>query len=172
MGNPNGNKPLYLTDEERRKATVRNTLNSRARHREKFNAYKAKWTKANPEKVREYNQKQYYKNHEKTLEYHKEYRDLLKEEIVAAYGSKCTCCGERESDFLTVDHVYGRNNRPDIYTHPKKGGTPFYLWLKKNHFPQEGFALLCFNCNLGRDKAVDKICPHMRFDEMRLVSAC
>jgi hypothetical protein len=170
--NPKGNKPIYLTEEERKAAAVRNTLNSRARHREKFNAYRKEWTAANKDKVREYNQKQYYKNHSQTLEWHRDYRDILKDEIVKEYGGKCQCCGESESDFLTIDHVFGYKNRPDLYKHARNGGTRLYLWLRKNNYPKEGFALSCFNCNMGREKSADKICPHERFDGMRLVSAC
>ena len=38
------------------------------------------------------------------------------------------------------------------------GGTKFYRWLKRNNFP-EGFQVLCFNCNCGKE--INKgVCPH------------
>ena len=172
MSNPNGRNPLYENEAERKAAAVRNTLKSRAKHRDKFNEYKAKWESENPEKRRAYNQKHYYKNHAKTLAWHKDYRETLKAEIVAEYGGECKCCGEKEIDFLTIDHVYGYKNRPDLYDHPRKCGTAFYLWLRKKNYPKEGFALLCFNCNLGRAKSKDGECPHERVEGIRLVSAC
>src|SRR5579859_3003759 len=71
------------------------------------------------------------------------YKAKLKKEVMEAYGNKCACCGESEPQFLTIDHING-----DGKTHRKTvssgfGGYHFYLWLRKNHYP-EGFQILCW----------------------------
>ena len=33
------------------------------------------------------------------------YRHKLRADAIEAYGSKCSCCGESESRFLTFDHI-------------------------------------------------------------------
>lgn len=81
-------------------------------------------------------------------------KSKLKSDVFTAYGNKCTCCGELEKSFLSIDHVNGGGN-----AHRKLLNGNFYLWLRKNKFPKEGFALLCFNCNLGR-RINGGICPH------------
>lgn len=83
----------------------------------------------------------------------------LKEEVFLAYGGwKCNCCGEKERNFLSLDHV---NN--DAYklikegVHPK-GTTRLYAWLRRNKFPA-GFQVLCMNCNFGK-RMNGGMCPH------------
>jgi hypothetical protein len=82
-------------------------------------------------------------------------RRRLREEVLAAYGSACACCGERHEEFLAVDHIgnWGREHR--------KQGVPttaLYYYLKENNFPTDRFRLLCNNCNssIGRYG----YCPH------------
>lgn len=164
----------YQTDAERKAAQVASTLRHRASHREEVNAYRRKYAQENPEKIRGYMQKWYYKNHKDTLAYHTNYRERLREEVIEAYGGSCRCCGEREHQFLTVDHVHGWAKNPEKYRHTKRqrGSTHLYLWLRKNRFPKDGFALLCFNCNQGRQRVKDSKCAHENFNPMSLVSAC
>jgi hypothetical protein len=68
----------------------------------------------------------------------------LKLRVIAAYDEKCVCCGEIEPVFLTIDHMNGGGK-----THRKEVGygSVFYYWLQRNGFPQDGFQLLCQNCN-------------------------
>ena len=77
-----------------------------------------------------------------------------REAVFEAYGNRCACCGETEKAFLTIDHM---NN--DGSAHRKAIGKKICLWLRRKGFPA-GFRLLCYNCNLGRDKCEGKICPH------------
>lgn len=74
------------------------------------------------------------------------------------YGNnECCCCGEREQQFLTVDHA---NN--DGAAHRRSiGGVnsgTIYSWLRRNGFPS-GFQILCYNCNCGRHRN-GGMCPH------------
>jgi len=78
-----------------------------------------------------------------------------KEEIIAAYGGKCQCCGETTLEFLTVDHI---NN--DGAAHRRQIGRGLYGWLKKHGFPQDNFQLLCMNCNFAKGRYGR--CPHQK----------
>lgn len=82
----------------------------------------------------------------------------IKAAAIAAYGGKCRCCGETEQAFLTIDHTNNDGNQHRKMT--PCGGDKIYRWLKKNDYPKDGFALMCFNCNLGR-RVNGGICPHM-----------
>ncbi len=72
---------------------------------------------------------------------------------------QCACCGEKEYDFLTIDHVAGggHKQRKEIhYGH-------LFRWLMRNNFP-DGYRVLCWNCNCsiglyGR-------CPHSKAIEL------
>lgn len=85
------------------------------------------------------------------------YLQRLKSRVIAAYGGQCACCGESEPAFLTIDHVNedGAKHRREIKTNR------VYSWLEKHDYPQEGFQLLCFNCNCGR-RINGGVCPHQQ----------
>lgn len=80
----------------------------------------------------------------------------VRKQVFDHYGNRCNCCGEPNILFLSIDHV----NRDGV-THRKEtgvSGTGINYWLVKHNFP-EGFQVLCFNCNLGRERN-GGICPH------------
>lgn len=89
--------------------------------------------------------------------YMKNWYASLRSETFAAYGGECICCGESQIDVLTIDHVKndGAQHRRLI-----GGGSRLYAWLRKNGFPQDGFQILCFNCN--RAKFYYGVCPHQQ----------
>lgn len=97
----------------------------------------------------------YYANPEPVLRRQKASRAALREMVLAAYGSKCACCGEEQKLFLAIDHV---NN--DGAEHRKKVGKSdaFYRWLVENNYPSE-FQILCCNCNWGK-YVNGGVCPH------------
>lgn len=86
-------------------------------------------------------------------------RELLKNDVLAAYGEVCRCCGVTDKRVLTIDHPNndGASERRDL----GKGGTPFYRRLRNSGFPA-GYQVLCFNCNCGR-AANGGACPHKSF---------
>jgi len=88
--------------------------------------------------------------------YARKYTQKLREECWAAYGNKCSCCGETRSAFFTIDHIAN-----DGSTHRKtiNSGHQFHLWLRKRNWPKDNFRLLCYNCNCGRQNN-GGICPH------------
>lgn len=86
-----------------------------------------------------------------------QYRWALRCEVLAAYGGKCTCCGEETQVFLEVDHPQG-----DGGLHRRMigiaAGQGFYRYLKREKFPR-GMRLLCSNCNTARGWY--GFCPHV-----------
>lgn len=89
--------------------------------------------------------------------FHAKYRARDREIIYKHYGSKCSCCGESNAGFLTVDHI-----ESDGHVERKKGlytnGSQFYRFIIQNDFP-DNLQLLCYNCNLGRARN-GGTCPH------------
>lgn len=64
----------------------------------------------------------------------------------------CSCCGENNASFLTIDHVDGGGS-----VHLQSIGMDIYSWLKRNLYP-DGFAVLCHNCNHAKGSYGK--CPH------------
>jgi radical SAM protein with 4Fe4S-binding SPASM domain len=101
---------------------------------------------------REYTRRWTADNRERVHAFGKITRDRRRQAVLAAYGGVCACCREHRPEFLAVDHVNG-----DGAAH-KRTVRNLYSWLKKNNFPQEGFQLLCHNCNFA--KYAHGACPH------------
>lgn len=100
------------------------------------------------------------KNREKVALATRNWTQRVKRASLAAYSGNppyCVCCGEKEMVFLTLDHINndGKQHREQIRTYATA------QWVRKNGYPP-GFQTLCFNCNCGRAKTPDKICPHKK----------
>lgn len=90
----------------------------------------------------------------RALRYYRAKKIPALSKVLDHYGRRCACCGETEPLFLTIDHM---NN--DGASHRKVVGSAYIAqWLVENEFP-EGFQLLCFNCNCGRQRN-GGVCPH------------
>lgn len=100
------------------------------------------------------------------LKYNNVFNELLK-----ILGPICNCCGENNKEFLTLDHV---NNDGYLIRNNKGRNTCYYVWLKalSDSNIRKNYQILCWNCNSGRAKQSDKICPHQKFDYMSMVSVC
>lgn len=98
------------------------------------------WVKANPERAKANSDA---------------YRLKVRLEVFEAYGGKCACCGETASQFLTIDHINGGGSK-----HRKSLSRNFYMWLRANDFPKDGFRILCMNCNFAEGRKGG--CPHKR----------
>lgn len=98
------------------------------------------WYRANPEEAKQRGRDNFLK---------------LKREMLKAYGPNCTCCGESREVFLTLEHL----NR-DGAAHRKQvgGGANSYRDLRRRGWPQEGFTVLCMNCNWAT--RFGGVCPH------------
>jgi len=89
---------------------------------------------------------------------HSKYSQRLKMEAYAAYGGAiCSCCGEKEISFLSLEH-----SRQDGASWRKVhgSGVPFYEWLKRRNYPKNvALEVLCMNCQFGR-RFNGGLCPH------------
>jgi hypothetical protein len=124
-----------------------------------------KTPKAKLEKNERYRKANWDKVYARQLEWQRENKDRcnaanrkarkkLRQEVLAAYGGQCDCCGEKEEAFLEIDHIQGGGNK---HRAELGGNAKLYPFLRANNFPSE-FRLLCCNCN----KALAKLgfCPH------------
>ena len=101
-------------------------------------------------------QSRYYAdNRAAILERHRLGVRALKQEVVAAYGGKCECCGETRIEFLTIDHRDGSGAKHRSQVGKGRG---VYTDLKRRGFPQGPYRCLCFNCNISR--GFYGYCPH------------
>lgn len=100
---------------------------------------------------------------EKNPKYNADYARKMWVEALDHYGGRqCTCCGETEICFLTIDHIQ-RDGAEHRRQTGGKSGKNLAHWLKKNNWP-DGFQILCFNCNCGRERN-DGICPHKEIND-------
>ena len=150
-------------------------------HKEQY----IQWAIKNKERIARLAHNRYMENREKELAYRKNYfqkkklellngdpaillasreiykarerirRKNLRSEYINAYGSKCSCCGETELRFLTLEHI-----KKDGGLHRKivGGNYPIYVDLKRRGWPQGDYTLLCWNCNCA--ERYGEKCPH------------
>lgn len=107
-----------------------------------FREKKAKWRRENLTKAR-------------ALERRTTLRNRMA--VLTQYGGnppKCACCGEKETQFLSVDHI-NNDGVKDRKLHG--GGTGMYRYLVREKFPR-GIQILCYNCNLAKGRYGK--CPH------------
>jgi hypothetical protein len=145
----------------------------RERNRNKVNQRMRDWRDANREKAREHARE--WRNRKiangtpeevaviRAAESAKTKRnqDRCRDEVFAAYGGyRCSCCGEVERMFLSIDHI-ANNGATERKSGAYRGsGTAFYAWLRKQGFPP-GYQVLCMNCQVGKHKN-GGVCPHQR----------
>jgi hypothetical protein len=125
-------------------------------------------TEAQKEAIRETSRRYYWEHREERLQYQRESnpahkrealrksRAKLKAEVYSHYGSVCTCCGETNAGFLSIDHVKGGGFK---HRQAVGGGLAILYDIKRRGYPRGEFQILCFNCNLGR-QLNGGICPH------------
>jgi len=98
----------------------------------------------------------YVNNLDERKEYAKKLRQKWRLKMLKAYGNKCTCCGELEPNFLTLEHINrdGREHR--------RGRNPVTILreMRDAGWPKDRFTILCYNCNLSRGFYGE--CPHKR----------
>ena len=96
------------------------------------------------------------RNKERVRLYQRQYKDKTKALLVSGYGGKCTCCGEKELTFLTVEHLNcdGKKHRAE-----SGNSDSVYRDIIKRGFPKE-YTVLCMNCNFA--KRFGKTCPHVK----------
>lgn len=120
--------------------------------------YGQRWLAANQVRRKASSDAWYAANKEKENLRRKARNLAIRREVIEAYGGKCSCCGEDNLGFLTLDHV---NN--DGAEHRKALGvgrcsTRVYQWAKSNGYP-DTLRVQCANCNCGRQWN-GGTCPH------------
>ena len=89
--------------------------------------------------------------------YQSSYSVKLKLNVIRAYGGKCACCGEKEVDFLTLDHIHGDGGVERKLIH-RKGNRDIMSRLRREGFPKGRYRILCWNCNCSI--GIRGFCPH------------
>lgn len=89
-----------------------------------------------------------------------------RDDLFAAYGYDCACCGESRREFLSLDHIGGGGGKARRET-GITGGIRLYVVLRKQGYPS-GYRILCHNCN----QAVSHFdgCSHPRKDILDIMS--
>jgi len=134
----------------------------REKNREKYNEYARNWREKNKDKINERIRKNYPKNKEKHNATRRIEKVTFKERVYIFYSKgeiKCRCCGEKEMEFLVLDHINddGAKHRKETGLN---GGLGLYRWIIKNNFP-DIFQVLCHNCNWSK-RHTSGICIHKR----------
>lgn len=139
---------MYKNKEDQRKAVEKWRNENRERYNEISRKASILWRNKNRKR---YNENRVSNNR------------LLKVEVLSAYGVKgqarCYCCGEKEIDFLCLDHINndGRKHRKEVKQASQGNG--FYRYLKRNKYPKRPkLQTSCYNCNNSRK--ISKICAH------------
>ena len=127
------------------------------------------YRKGNPEFVAKLQAAYYRRNAEVLKAYRKNWWDKLREDVQRLLGAKCTCCGERQPEFLTVDHV-----RNDGYKNRSASGHrnpyPAYREIKRGFESgqvsevqriKRKYQILCWNCNASK-RHRSGLCVHKR----------
>ncbi len=102
--------------------------------------------------------KYYHKNRDKQIMAMRRWHRNLITQVIEHYGGKCTCCGETELLFLTLDHIDGQGAKHRKQFGGRYSGRKVYQWIIVQEYPK-GFQVLCFNCNCGKARN-NNVCPH------------
>jgi hypothetical protein len=83
-------------------------------------------------------------------------RDRVRTKLnfIKMYGGQCTCCGETDPRFLTLDHTKDDGNE-----HRKDLACNQIMAYAVKHYEPENYQVLCYNCNCGKSTN-GGICPH------------
>lgn len=118
--------------------------------KEYMKAYMKIWRKANRDKVNASKRKWSQKHPSKNAEYDKVFRANLKTKFFEIYGSVCACCGESHIEFLTIDHINGRDS-------PRSHSIEWFREaIKEKDFSK--FQTMCYNCNCLRRNSKQRFC--------------
>ena len=133
----------------------------------KLEAKRKEWKEKNPDYGKNYYQthktehrqymKKWYQNNKKLQSQKARDKRLKNKILIFLHYSEnnlcCKCCGEKQLEFLTLDHINGGGNKHRKILRRKD----LYIWVIDNNFP-EIFTLLCMNCNWAKGQL--GYCPH------------
>ncbi len=102
-----------------------------------------KWERLHPDAVKALNKRK-----------QKRRRKALRQVVMKAYGGKCSCCGETQTEFLSLHHIQGGGK---LHRKQLKGTKGVYIYLRANGYPP-GYEVLCYNCHMAH--SFYGYCPH------------
>ena len=82
------------------------------------------------------------------------------EAFLKMYGSQCACCAEANKAFLTIEHLQGMAGQDRA-----KSNTRHELVKALREYRPDLYAVLCFNCNMGKAHRGHGTCPHLLEDK-------
>ena len=108
-----------------------------------------KWNRAHRDSTRAANKRCYEVHKEMYCKVQNERNARVREEVIVAYGGRCSFCGESIHEYLVIDHI---NKDPERHSSGKGrvAGAQMYARLKRAGYPKRGYRLLCANCNSCR----------------------
>jgi hypothetical protein len=152
--------------------TCRGKMNQKYRqqNRSKISEYFARYKQQNPEVMLKYqgspkrrttNNAWVEKNRELINAQRRRRLIELRNEVYTAYGNRCSCCGETDARFLSIEH----RERDGAHHRRELGGSgmPTYRFLQKHGYPTDKYTLLCMNCNWAT--RFGDPCPHTERQE-------
>ena len=77
-------------------------------------------------------------------------------------GAVCSCCGEAQKRFLTLDHI-----KNDGYLERKTSYGHSLTKAQKTGWDKKKYQVLCSNCNLGKSLN-GGICPHQQISTVNV----
>lgn len=130
----------------------------RAVNREERNAQARGYYRKHRMILIERSKKNYEKDKQAYVDRKRLDRQRTRDRVIEGLGGKCSCCGEPNRGFLTLDHVNGQGLK-----HVKSRGGQHGVMkdVIKSGFDKTRFCVLCFNCNCGRERN-NGICPHKK----------
>lgn len=97
----------------------------------------------------------YAKHRDKILQKQRDQHRKSRQKMVALYGGMCVCCGEKNWEFLAIDHVNNDGAEDRRITKPSEYYKRFLTGIRL-----PGFQVLCHNCNSA--KGYYGYCPHQK----------
>jgi hypothetical protein len=116
-------------------------------NRERLTIQKHEYYMNNKEEIKKRIDDYISKNRDKHNKWGTKSKNKLKLETFSRYCGgdvKCSNCGEKDYQILSIDHIEGNGNQHRKET-KTRGGYSTYSWLKRNDYPG-GFQVLCMNC--------------------------
>lgn len=125
---------------------------------EAYRQYLKDWRARNAAKVAGYQEKPRLdpveRQHERSSDHRR--RRSLRDQVLDRYGRACACCGERDPDLLTLDHL--GDGAEERRFNRLRGPTAQLRFVVKQGLP-DGYQILCWNCNVA--KLDSGACPHL-----------
>jgi hypothetical protein len=81
-------------------------------------------------------------------------RSNNRQKVLDVLGDRCVCCGFRDPDFLTIDHI-----RRGGTEHRKITGGRMWEAVLREGCPTDKYRILCWSCNNRAGRTLDNECP-------------